>query len=170
MGPWTMALVVSCRPGDGFAVRAADDYVRLDEDEPTEVTLSAFVTGRTEAPVFEIRLEPEHGRLEQVGGAVWQYTPDPDFAGRDEAVWQASLDGKRDNAVITFEVRPLNDAPIPSVGDPLSAIEDEITSGGLTAIDPDGDEVLTFLLVADAEHGRVDLQPDGRFVYTPDPN
>ena len=77
-------------------------------------------------------------------------------------------DGDTSTATLTITIQGSNDAPTASV-DALSTQEDTPVSGTIEANDVDGDD-LSFDLVEQPDGGKVTLNDDGTFTFTPDDN
>ncbi|MAR71076.1 Ig-like domain-containing protein [Halomonas sp.] len=77
-------------------------------------------------------------------------------------------DGSTSTATLTITIQGSNDAPTASV-DALSTQEDTPVSGTIEANDVDGDD-LSFDLVEQPDGGKVTLNDDGTFTFTPDDN
>ncbi len=77
-------------------------------------------------------------------------------------------DGSSSTATLTITIKGANDAPTASV-DALTTQEDTPVSGSIEAQDVDGDD-LSFDLVEQPEGGKVTLNDDGTFTFTPDDN
>ena len=96
------------------------------------------------------------------------YTPYLNLNGSDTfTVW--ANDGFFDSnaAQISVNITPVNDSPTTNSTDNLTIAPPGTTvTGQLVATDPEGDPV-TFILVSPPGTGTFDLQPDGRFTYTP---
>ena len=114
---------------------------------------------------------PSHGNLTQdlVG---WRYTPNPDFHGTDSVEYVVT-DGQAssDAVVAQITVEPVNDAPIAATDVYAAAQNTTLTVDGSAGVlandnDVDGDPLIAVVSLA-PQHGTVDLQADGAFVYTP---
>ena len=104
------------------------------------------------------------------------YTPNTDFFGVDTFTYSID-DGHAGVPVIanvTVEVLPINDMPI-AVGNAYAGVEDASLSvnaaAGVLSNDTDAEgQPLTAALVRDVANGVLQLNADGSFTYTPDPN
>ena len=73
-----------------------------------------------------------------------------------------------DTDTATILIDPVND--VPQTGDlALATDEDQPVAGAIPATDVDGD-ALTFVLVAQPANGTVRLDPDGSFIFKPNPD
>ncbi|MCH8043065.1 MAG: tandem-95 repeat protein, partial [Planctomycetes bacterium] len=115
----------------------------------------------------------QHGDLVLSGDGSFSYTPEADFFGTDVFTYRAG-DGEltSDVATVTITVEPVNDAPVAeddayelNAGGTL----DVDAETGLLANDSDIDSAdLAVVLVVDAAHGSLALDPNGSFTYAPD--
>ena len=77
---------------------------------------------------------------------------------------------KTDTDTMTLVFAAVNDPPTASAVPPsLTTAEDTTASGAIVAEDVDGD-TLTYTLTTAPTHGTIALQPDGTYVYTPNPD
>ncbi len=164
-------LVAGCSGGpveEPIRFTVSDGSIRLDEDGSALVELVADTNA--EQVEYTIVDAPKLGQL--IGTAnQFEYVPNDDINGTDEFTWQAQTpDGAEtsDLATVTVFIEPINDGPVGNASQ-VSTDEDTPFSGQLPADDVEGDE-LTYLLVSSPESGRVDLEPDGAYTYTPDSN
>ena len=112
---------------------------------------------------------PDHGTVVFNADGTYVYTPNANYTGSDAFSFSVS-DGTETvpGGDVTFTVTAVNDAPVPNDGTDTTA-EDTPGTGNVGASDPDGD-TLTFVLTDPPDHGTVVLNPDGSYVYTPNPN
>ena len=135
----------------------ANDY------DPEQDSISALlVTG------------PSHGTLNLNTNGMFDYTPDAGFAGTDTFVYRAT-DGifQSAPATVTIDVVDANDAPV-AVNDSYQASADQTlqvsAEQGILANDTDdGQGLLEAQLVVSPEHGALQLNANGSFSYSPDP-
>ena len=149
--------------------RAGNDKRSVDEDDSLVLDL---LTNDGDVDSDELRIiktaDPVHGRLEEKDGRL-TYEPLPDFNGEDAFSYQVS-DGKGGSAVakVAIKVRPVNDDP--------EAVDDEATMQAGDSLlfevlpnDKDVDNDPLSVVEATANHGKVDINPNGSLSYTPDP-
>src|SRR5438552_1982685 len=97
--------------------------------------------------------------------------PAANYYGPDSFTFQAN-DGQLDSAVVTVSitVNSVNDAPV-AASDSYATDEDTpLAVGAPGVLANDGDvegDGLTAILVSGVSHGRLTLNPDGSFTYTP---
>lgn len=116
---------------------------------------------------------PSHGKALVMPDGSFTYTPDPDANGRDQfryRVFDESQLSSEDTVEIL--VTPVNDPPL-AHADEYEIAQDQTLSvdagSGVLSNDSDVDgPALAVALIGPPQHGQVDLQPDGAFVYVPD--
>ncbi|HIF9346867.1 TPA: Ig-like domain-containing protein, partial [Photobacterium damselae] len=146
------------------------------EDVSTETQEETAVSGQLTATdvdgdnlTFKPGTNPENGSVIVNPDGSWEYVPNPDFNGEDSfTVVVDDGNGGSDIITVTVNVTPVNDAP---VGEDVIAETQEETAvtGQLTATDVDGDN-LTFKPGSDPTNGQVTVNPDGSWVYVPNPD
>ncbi len=148
---------------------AEDQSVSTDEDNAKNIALGASdVEG--DALTYTIVDEPSHGSLSGTG-ATRTYTPDPNYNGPDSFTFKAN-DGTADSntATVSITVTAVNDAPV-AEDDSLTTDEDTAGNGNVLTNDSDVDNAnLTAVLVSGPANGTLNLNNDGSYTYTPDPN
>ncbi|SFE77550.1 VCBS repeat-containing protein [Paenibacillus catalpae] len=135
------------------------------EDQPVTGTVTGGdVDGTT--PTYVIVTEPEHGTVVLNPDGTYTYTPDPNYNGPDSFTFKAN-DGTSDSAPATVDltVTAINDAPTAS--DDSAVVDSGLSvTDSLIAQDVDGDP-LTFSVVTQPAHGKVVINNDGTYTYTP---
>ncbi len=116
---------------------------------------------------------PTHGTLEVNPNGTFIYTPDTDFFGSDQLVYQLCDDGnpvRCDTALATISILPVNDAPV-AVDDAFTVVESDTIIANVAAndTDPEGTPLGNASLLAAPTNGSVTLEPSGRFTYEPNP-
>jgi hypothetical protein len=147
---------------------AGNDKRSVDEDQSTVLDL-LMNDGDVDRDELSIKPDaPAHGRVEVQDGRL-TYEPQADFNGEDTFSYQVS-DGKGGSAVakVAIKVRSVNDAP--------EAADDEATTQAGDSLlfevlpnDKDVDNDPLSVVEATANHGTVDIHPNGSLTYTPDP-
>jgi len=161
---------------------ANDDTFVLREDETFVLNAPGILandTDRDDDPIQAVLVTaPSHGTLALRTDGSLQYTPFANFSGTDRFEYRASdLSSTSAIATVLLQVSPVNDPPI-ALDDHYSlgagrTLERNAAQGVLANdFDRDGDTFIASLVTGSSmgpNHGKVDLQPDGSFVYTPDP-
>jgi len=155
------------------------------EDTAKTVALSGSDPETCEL-TFSIVSGPANGSLGTIGGqdcasgtpntdtATVTYTPDQHFNGDDSFTYRVTdADGAFDEATVTIDVTPINDAPV-ATDDSYSIDEDatlNVSVQGVLANDSDVDgDSLTAALDTGPSSGTLTLNANGSFDYDPDPN
>ncbi len=147
---------------------AVDAAVSTDEDVGVTVYPSFPGTDPDGDDVFiSAYSQGAHGSVapDLEGGLT--YTPDPDYNGNDTFTYTVSDgNGNTDTAEVTVTVDAVNDAP--KAQDSVLEVDvDTATAGAVVATDTDGD-TLTYTLAEAPDHGTVELDGVGGYIYTPD--
>jgi hypothetical protein len=118
---------------------------------------------------------PAHGKLTLNANGSFTYTPNANFFGKDTFQYRAkdtngALSPVRD---VILDVKPRNDAP--TAGGNYYAAQQNVTrtvaAPGLLANDRDIEgDALTAVLVKGPAHGKLTLNANGSFSYTPNAN
>lgn len=121
-------------------------------------------------------LMPVHGQLSMASDGQYTYTPDNGFTGLDNFYYSVcTLEDPTDCDTVNVTIRVLEDnlaliGPV-AMNDEVQAPVNTTVSGNVLANDlfPSGDQlVLNPLLSREPKHGKVVLERDGRFTYTPE--
>ena len=162
---------------------AVDDVSTTNEDTPVVITVlgnDTDIDGAINPTTVTITVPPVNGTVSvnPTSGQV-TYTPNPDFNGTDTFTYQVCDTGTPlpalcDTAVVTVTVNPVNDPPVVD-NDVNTTTEDNPTVGGdLTDtgdFDPDGTALtVNPIPVSGPSNGTIVINPDGTYVYTPNPN
>jgi hypothetical protein len=136
--------------------QALSGSLQTDASDPYGLTLTFYEVGA-----------PSHGQLRFYGGGTFVYTPSGGFAGTDSFTYVVS-DGLATSNVATVTIKVAGPPQASSAtfvvpaGHPLSG-----TLSG-AAFDPSGYQ-LGFYVYANPQYGRLLLNADGSFTYTPVP-
>ena len=97
---------------------------------------------------------------------TFSYTPADGFIGNDTFTYTVK-DWKEtgNNATVQINVHPVNHAPVANDNN-ITMNKNENIIGNLTATDEDGDPI-SYNLKDKPDHGKLDLNSDGSFSYTP---
>ncbi|MBA4411435.1 MAG: Ig-like domain-containing protein [Bacteroidota bacterium] len=121
-------------------------------------------------------LMPVHGQLSMAPDGQYTYTPDNGFTGLDNFYYSVcTLEDPTDCDTVNVAIRVLEDnlaliGPV-AMNDEMQAAVNSTVYGNVLANDlfPSGDQlVLNPVLSAEPKHGKVVLERDGRFTYTPE--
>ncbi|NJL58673.1 MAG: tandem-95 repeat protein [Desulfobacteraceae bacterium] len=120
---------------------------------------------------------PAHGTVLLNSDGSFTYTPYANYNGADSFTYYAkdNFNAMSNMATVTITLNPTNDAPVANPDTYLIAQNSilNIPAPGVLANDGDiENNTLNAILVADAAHGDVVLNPNGygSFTYTPDSN
>ncbi|MCA0186229.1 MAG: tandem-95 repeat protein [Proteobacteria bacterium] len=116
-------------------------------------------------------IPPAQGTVSINPDGTLDFIPAPNFNGTAVITYTISDGhGGTDTATVTIQITPVDDLPI-AVDDTLEAREDTPLTGTLTGNDtPSGDGGNIWAKASNPAHGSVVVNPDGSFVYTPDPD
>jgi len=119
---------------------------------------------------------PNNGTIVINPDGTYTYTPDPGFIGDDEIVYEVCDNGAPplcDNTVLTVSVVPDDTPNFTNANDDNSlGATDEPQSGDLGANDTDAEgdnQTIVTTPVTPPSNGTIVINPDGTFVYTPNP-
>jgi parallel beta-helix repeat protein/VCBS repeat-containing protein len=158
------------------APSAADDAWTVQEDTSTPVVAPGVLGNDSDVEgsllTAVLVSTVSHGTLSLGSNGSFTYVPSPDFNGTDSFTYKAS-DGTNESslATVTLTVAAVNDPP--QVSDDIYEMSEGDTLSedppGVLANDSDVDSAsLTAILVSDASHGKLGLNGDGSFTYTPE--
>ncbi|MEL7252725.1 MAG: Ig-like domain-containing protein [Pseudomonadota bacterium] len=118
---------------------------------------------------FSLGTGPFNGTVVINEDGTYTYTPDPDFNGTDSFQYEVTdPDGETSIATVSITVNAVDDVPIANDLS-FNGVEDDKLDGTVTAQNPDN-ETLTYSVLTQPVNGTVDMNLDGTFVYTPDPD
>lgn len=154
--------------------QAVADRLLTNEDQPVifgNSTLLANDVGNGLSLTTGLTALPSNGKLEEMSGGRWRYTPYTNFTGTDTFSYRV-FDGARysASAQVQIQVNGANDAPV--AHDDVTWLREDsslrLTMSSLLAndSDPDGDS-LTWQLVAGPTRGTWQQNTDGTFNYVP---
>lgn len=152
-----------------------DTPYEISVNEDTTYTGALPTTGiegiEGESLSFSLQSEPVNGKITLYADGTYTYTPNENFTGNnsDTATFLVSDEsGNKAKGTLSISVIPVNDAPI-SEDAAITVTEDTIYTGTLKGSDIDGD-TLTYSLENEPYYGTVQIETDGKFTYTPDPD
>ncbi|MFT5455988.1 MAG: VCBS repeat-containing protein, partial [Myxococcota bacterium] len=162
---------------------AVDDSYAIDEDGVLSVLAAAGVRANdtdvetlTSDLTIAVLDSTDDGALSLAANGSFTYTPDANFNGVDSFTYTVSDGVLTGTGTATITVNPINDAPV-GVDDAYPMDEDTVLTvaalAGVLINDTDVDvgASLTAATVTDEpDDGIVDLNSDGSFDYTPNPD
>ena len=167
----TAVLLIEVVSTNGAPV-LVDDVMNTNEDELLSATVAANDTDPDGDELIYTMLEgPDSGIcfLQQDGS--FTYTPEANFHGTVVITYRACDPfGECPEATLTINVISVNDAPV-AMADIDNIMEDAQSVGTVATNDYDVDlDELTYTILNGPENGVIDMQADGSYTYTPDPN
>ena len=161
----TATVNISVTPVNDPPVASALPVTTLEDTPVSGVVTATDVDG--DALTFAKSSNPSHGTVVVNPNGTFTYTPALNYNGPDSFVVVVS-DGNGGATFVTVNVTviPVNDPPVASAA-PVTTLEDKPVNGVVTATDPENDP-LTFSKVSDPLHGKVTLNANGTYTYTPD--
>lgn len=170
-------------PGVGMVYAIAENRpptvspssVSTSEDVPLDI-IPSMTDLNGDTLTFHAVIGPFQGSVVGTSGE-FTYTPNEAYSGPDAFQFYAN-DACHDSpttAQITITVNPINDPPVAVDDGPYVVNEDGLLSVGINTgvLDNDSDEdsaSFTAVLNQDVANGTLNLDADGSFTYTPDPN
>lgn len=159
-------------------VAVANSY-STDEDVLLEVAAPGVLGNDTDPetdPLTAVLIsDVSHGVLILDSDGALTYLPNENYAGSDSFTYAADDGTSQSNTVtVTITIHPINDPPT-GVDDWYELDEDTVLNVnpalGVLSNDTDPDSgSLTAVLVEDVASGQLTLNPNGSFVYDPDPD
>ena len=159
-------------------VVAVNDNYNTNEDTPLIVAASGILGNDTHAAgntlIAVLVSNPAHGTLALSANGSFRYTPNVNWNGTDRFTYRAN-DGTADSnvATVTITVIPVNDPPV-AVNDNYSTNENTaltVPTPGVLINDTDVEgDTLTSVLASNPAHGKLALNRNGSFTYTPNVN
>ena len=158
---------------------AANDTYSASEDAPLSVVAPGVLANDADpdgdALSAVLVSGPANGTLVFNADGSFTYTPGANFHGVDSFTYRAAGGGAQSNdATVTLEVAAAPDAPV-ARDDAFEVNEDAVVQVAAPGVlsndsDPDGESDLSAELLDGPSHGTFTLNPDGSFVYEPDPD
>ncbi len=159
---------------------AVNDAYSVDEDGKLTIDAPGVLSNDSDVDDANLAVKPvvsgpAHGQLTLNADGSFVYTPEADFNGTDSFSYKAS-DGKLDSGVATVNitVNAKNDAPVAEADEYAISEDGALTVGeakGVLSNDSDVDEdSLTATVKSGPAYGKLTLNADGSFSYTPNAN
>ncbi|MCX7747087.1 MAG: Ig-like domain-containing protein [Clostridia bacterium] len=144
---------------------APNYHVSTPEDTP----LSGIIEGTDpngDILTYSLFQASSHGVADVQPDGNWTYSPAPNYSGTDSfTVLVADTNGAAVVSTVNISVASVND--VPNAPDYyLSTREDTPLAGIIEGTDPDEDPLI-YTLQSSANHGTIDLTPDGNWTYSP---
>ncbi len=173
-GSANAAVTITIAPVNDAVVSSPDRFVSLEDAMLTGNVLNNDVDhdGDTLTAKMVPDSQPHDGDLHLNTDGTFTYIPAPNFHGTETFTYQVSDGQLVTSEIITIVVQPEND-PVEANPDTYTVQEDGVLNANVLANDVDVDGDVLFVadrLATEPEHGSVTIAPDGRIVYTPDPD
>jgi VCBS repeat-containing protein len=156
---------------------AGNDSYSTKEDTELQVDKPGLLDNDRDADGDELTLvldiPPARGELELEDDGSFVYTPEPDDYGQVSFVYHLT-DGiaNSNQATVSLEITPVNDVPEAQDDNYKTLVNSvrRVAAPGVLGNDRDADaDRLTAVLDRGPAKGDLELEPDGSFVYTPEP-
>ncbi|GAB4262371.1 MAG: hypothetical protein Kow0092_12700 [Deferrisomatales bacterium] len=159
------------------APRASADSYGTGQGESLAVAAPGVLANDTDPDGDPLQVVPvsdvAHGTLSLGPDGSFTYTPEAGFVGTDSFSYRAG-DGALESAPVTVTLLVRSGNTPPTASDDRYVVDEggalTVAAPGMLAndVDPDGD-ALSVVLVTHVSFGTLSAQPDGSFVYTPEP-
>ena len=161
-------------PGNSRPVANGDGYSTPEDtglSEPAPGVLANDSDADGDPLTATLVSDVQHGTLSLNPDGSFAYDPTGDYSGPDSFTYMAG-DGLQSSAEtqVSIEVSPVNDPPVAAVDSYITPEDTALSEPAPGVLDNDSDadgDSLNATLVRDAQHGTVNLDPDGSFIYTP---
>jgi len=174
-----VVVAITLVPHDDPPVGVPDAYVGT-EDVALQVPAGQGVLANDAddegAPLTaQLLTQPANGALTLLSNGSFTYTPDPDFSGVDGFTYEArDATGASAPTVVQIEIREVDDPPWAAddayAWDPVDGLEVAPDRGVLLNDgDPEGAPIAVHAVVKRPTWGELTLDPEGSFVYRPEP-
>lgn len=155
---------------------ATDDTVTTAEDTPLTFNVASNdsdVDGNLVPDSVTPLRQPANGSISNHGDGSFTYTPTPNVNGTDSFDYRiCDSEGLCDDATVTVNITPVNDAPV-ATDDSVTTAEDTPLTFNVAANDSDIDGNLasaSATALTQPSLGTLTNHHDGGFTYTPAPN
>ena len=187
LGPFTFTYIVAATatcPADSAAVQVSLDPAcfsvvgrpdQLTVEEDNVLTADLLVNDNDAnggGLVANLVEEPKFGTATLSASGELTYTPQENFNGVDELIYQvcdATAPTFCDTTRVVINVIPVNDTPV-AINDTLSTTNDDLLMSNVTEndYDPDGTLDATVTPLENPVHGTLNMNADGSFTYMPE--
>jgi gliding motility-associated-like protein len=157
-----------------FSVVATPDQIIGDEDSTITANVLVNDSGVNGGALTALLLTPPtNGTATLSPEGNLTYAPAENYNGYDTLIYRVCDPASPmmcDTARVVITINPVNDAPV-AVNDAVIITYDETATGNVldNDYDPDGGPLGEVSSISPPAHGEVVLNPDGTYVYTPDP-
>lgn len=162
---------------------ATDDTYTIAEDGVLNISAPGVLqndvysgTNSNDTLVATLTGTPAHGTATLTGNGALIYTPAASYNGNDTLIYTVCSATKGcDTGIIIITVSAVNDVPVTGA-DTYGTVQEDTpfsatAANGVLANDTDGDgETLTASVVTPPANGRLVMNADGSFTYTPNNN
>ncbi|WP_206484270.1 Ig-like domain-containing protein [Thalassotalea sp. G2M2-11] len=154
-----------------FSVNDAPNIItaHMDTDEDTElVELLDIIDVDGDQLSYAIDEQASYGTASFDDQGEFTYSPNANYYGDDSVVVSVTdSHGEMTSKLITISVESVNDLPVIDEAT-FAGIEDNNIEGQLTATDVDGQPLSFSAVAGSSNNGKVTMQSDGHFVFTPE--
>lgn len=167
----TATLTITVNPINDAPI-ALNDAVTINEEQATSGSVATNDSDVDDAVLtYSIITNTSSGTFVLNSNGTYTYTPAINFYGTVSITYQVcDLAGLCDDAVLTFTIVNVNDAPVAS-NDSYSTYEDTQVSGTVASNDSDVDNTnLIYTVIVGPLNGQLTFNANGNFVYTPNAN
>jgi len=145
---------------------SANTTIAATEDTVAKGLLAKATDVDGDALTYVIASAAKNGTAVVNKDGSYTYTPNANFHGEDSFTYTVTDGIETITKTATITVASVNDLPV-STDTAITATEDTVAEGQLaTATDADGDD-LTYALKDNAANGKVTVNADGSYSYTP---
>jgi large repetitive protein len=168
-------LTITVTPVNNAPIATATTTTILEDNSITNGDLKPFVSdidNPTSTLVFsQVGTPITEGVFTLNPDGTYTFVPNPNFNGTVVVTYQVcDPSGLCSSATLTITVTPVNNAPIAD-NDSKVTNEDTPVSGTATASDVDNNlNTNSFEITDKPANGKITMNPDGSYTYTPDPN
>ena len=153
---------------------AVPDMTTVQEGTPaTGNVLTNDTDPEGDALTASLVTAPVNGTVVLNADGSFTYTPNANYNGADSLIYQVCDNGTPslcDTATLLLNISAINDKPI-AIADTFAVTEDTPATGNVLANDTDPEnDALTASPVTPPVNGKVTLNADGSFIYTPAAN
>jgi hypothetical protein len=149
-----------------------DDYFSTNDDVQLVANIgNNDIQSNSGNNVWSILSNPTHGIVQIQANVFIRYTPAANFNGKDTFYYKlCGNNGQCDTAMVVITINAVNDLPV-AVIDRYNMDEDNVLNGNVSSNDiQSGDGGNIWTIYSNPLNGSVLLNPNGVFLYVPNPN